>query len=90
MKNKNSATVTKATDKMKEDIMTKALLGILVVASTVPFLAGHSEARDNGFDVRFIAQDKITFESDKRTTYIEATSTFDGFSFEEDMSAADK
>ena len=70
--------------------MTKALLGILVVASTLPFLAGHSEARDYGFDVRFIAQDKIAFETDKRTTYIEAVSTFDGFNFEDDMSSVDK
>jgi len=70
--------------------MTKALLGILVVASTVPFLAGHSEAKDNGFDVRFIAQDKIAFDTDKRTTYIEAATTFDGFTFDEEVSTADK
>lgn len=57
--------------------MTKALLGILVVASTLPFLADHSQAKDFGFDVRFIAQDKITFEGDNQTTYIEAASTFD-------------
>ncbi|MEP3233780.1 MAG: hypothetical protein ABJO30_13225 [Hyphomicrobiales bacterium] len=70
--------------------MTKALLGILVVASTVPFLAGHSEARDRGFGVRFIAQDKITFENDYQTTYVEAASTFDGINIDEDVSADDK
>ena len=70
--------------------MTKALLGILVIASTVPFLAGHSEARDSGFGVRFIAQDKITFESDQQTTYIEAASTFDGVHIDEDASADSK
>lgn len=58
--------------------MTKALLGILVAAATVPFLVGESQARTDGFGVRFIAQDKITFEDDNQTTYIEAASTFDG------------
>ena len=70
--------------------MTKALLGILVAASAMSFFADHSEARDNGFNVRFMAQDKITFETDRRTTYIETASTFDGFMIDEEASTADK
>ena len=70
--------------------MTKALLGILVAASAMSFFADHSEARNSGFNVRFMAQDKITFENDKRTTYIEAVSAFDGFMMDEEVSTADK
>ena len=70
--------------------MTKALLGILVAASAMSLFTDHSEARNSGFDVRFIAQDKITFENDKRTTYIEAAPTFDGFMMDEEVSTVDK
>lgn len=57
--------------------MARALLGVLVIASTVPFLSGQSEARDRGFGVRFVAQDKISAESGARKTTVEASSTFD-------------
>jgi len=70
--------------------MTKILLGILVAVSTVPILMGHSQAKDFGFGVRFIAQDKITFETDHQTTYIEAASTFDGDDVSTDTPADQK
>lgn len=57
--------------------MAKALLGIIVIASTVPFLAGHSDANESSFDVRFVAQDKISFEVVEEATVSEASSTFD-------------
>lgn len=56
--------------------MGKVLLAILIASAALPLSASISDARDSGFSVRFIAQDKIAFEDDKTVVPLEASSTF--------------